>query len=69
MNHFHNHDMAIPLAHRTLGGWKNLFRKADIKCFRSCGSAISRLSNRQLYVCVDGAIAPYFKNCFERNPR
>ena len=32
MNHFHNRDMAIPLAHRTREGWENLFRKADIKC-------------------------------------
>ena len=32
MNRFHNPSMAIPDGHRTLVGWKNLFRKADIKC-------------------------------------
>ena len=33
MNHFHNPDMAIPLAHRTREGWKNFFGKPTLSVF------------------------------------
>ena len=32
MNYFHNPNMAVPLAHRTLGGWEHLFHEAGIDC-------------------------------------
>ena len=32
MNYFYNAEMAVPLAHRTLGGWEHLFREAGLEC-------------------------------------